>query len=89
MKKGIHPESRMVAFVESWAGNVFLAESTIKTETTYTHEWTEYPSMFIEVSSKTHPHYTGEKRLLKTGAIDKFQARQKKMEELQAKTKKK
>jgi ribosomal protein L31 len=38
--------------------------------------------MFIEVSSKTHPHYTGEKRLLKTGAVDKFYARQKKMEEL-------
>ena len=89
MKKDIHPESRKVAFVESWAGNVFIADSTLKTETTYTHEGTEYPSYFIEVSSKTHPHYTGEKRLLKTGAIDKFQARQKKMEELQAKGKKK
>ncbi|MCD5375122.1 50S ribosomal protein L31 [Candidatus Gracilibacteria bacterium] len=82
MKNGIHPESRMVAFVESGAGNVFLAKSTIKTENTYTHEGVEYPSMFIEVSSKTHPHYTGEKRLLKTGAVDKFYARQKKMEEL-------
>lgn len=85
MKKGIHPESRLVAFVESWAGNVFIAESTIKTENTHTHEGVEYPSMFIEVSSKTHPHYTGEKRLLKTGAIDKFNARKKKMEEMNKK----
>ena len=59
--------------------------STVQTEETYTHEGTEYPSVFIEVSSKTHPHYTGEKRILKTGAVDKFYARQKKAEELSKK----
>jgi len=85
MKKDIHPVSRKVAFVESWAGNVFIMNSTVKTETTHTHEGTEYPSVFIEVSSKTHPHYTGEKRILKTGAVDKFYARQKKAEELSKK----
>ncbi|MDA9129276.1 50S ribosomal protein L31 [Candidatus Gracilibacteria bacterium] len=82
MKTGIHPESRPVAFVESGAGNVFIVDSTAQTKETYTHEGTEYPSIFIEVSSKTHPHYTGEKRILKTGAVDKFYARQKKMEEM-------
>ena len=87
MKKDIHPKSRKVAFVESWAGNVFIADSTIETENTYTHEGVEYPSMFIEISSKTHPHYTGEKRILKTGAVDKFYARQKKMEEMAKKKK--
>ena len=85
MKKDIHPTSRQVAFVESWAGNVFVMNSTVQTEETYTHEGTEYPSVFIEVSSKTHPHYTGEKRILKTGAVDKFYARQKKAEELSKK----
>ena len=60
----------------------------MKTDTTYTHEGTEYPSVFIEVSSKTHPFYTGEKRILKTGAVDKFYARQKKMEEMQKAKKK-
>ncbi len=85
MKKDIHPTSRKVAFVESWAGNVFIMNSTVETEHTHTHEWTEYPSVFIEVSSKTHPHYTGEKRILKTGAVDKFYARQKKAEELSKK----
>lgn len=87
MKKDIHPKSRKVAFVESWAGNVFIAESTLQTENTYTHEWVEYPSMFVEISSKTHPFYTGEKRILKTGAVDKFYARQKKMEEMAKKKK--
>mgnify|MGYP005668437807 CR=1 FL=1 len=87
MKTDIHPESRKVAFVESWAGNVFIVDSTVKTENTYTHEGVEYPSVFIEVSSKSHPFYTGEKRILKTGAVDKFYARQKKMEELAKKKK--
>ncbi|MDC0506102.1 50S ribosomal protein L31 [Candidatus Gracilibacteria bacterium] len=85
MKKDIHPKSRKVAFVESGAGNVFIMTSTLQTELTYTHEGVEYPSVFIEVSSKTHPHYTGEKRILKTGAVDKFYARQKKAEELSKK----
>ena len=87
MKTSIHPESRKVAFVESWAGNVFIVDSTAQTENTHTHEGVEYPSIFIEVSSKSHPFYTGEKRILKTGAVDKFYARQKKMEEM-AKAKK-
>lgn len=82
MKQGIHPESRKVAFVERASGYVLIADSTIKTTETHTHEGVEYPSLFIEISSKTHPHYTGEKRILKTGAVDKFYARQKKMEEM-------
>ena len=88
MKEGIHPKSRKVAFVEGWGTHIFILDSTVETETTYTHEWTEYPSVFIEISSKTHPHYTGEQRILKTGAVDKFYARQKKMEELQKSKKK-
>jgi large subunit ribosomal protein L31 len=83
MKQGIHPESRKVAFVEQAIGYVLIVNSTIKTTGTYTYEGVEYPSVFIEISSKSHPHYTGEKRILKTGAVDKFYARQKKMEEIQ------
>lgn len=83
MKQGIHPESKKVAFVERSSGYVLIADSTIKTTETHTHEWVEYPSVYIEISSASHPFYTGEKRILKTGAVDKFYARQKKMEELQ------
>jgi len=84
MKQGIHPESRKVAFVEQASNYVLIADSTVKTDTTYTYEGVEYPSLFLETSSASHPHYTGEKKILKTGAVDKFYARQKKMEELQA-----
>ncbi len=88
MKKDIHPVSRKVAFVENGSGFVLITHSTVKTDTTHTHEWVEYPSVYVEVSSQTHPHYTGEKRILKTGAVDKFYARQKKMEEMQKAKKK-
>jgi large subunit ribosomal protein L31 len=84
MKEGIHPTSRKVAFVEQAIGYALIVNSTIKTTGTYAHEGVEYPSVFIEVSSQSHPHYTGEKRILKTGAVDKFYARQKKMEEIQS-----
>jgi len=82
MKKGIHPESRKVAFVERASGYVLIADSTLKTTETHTHEGVEYPSMFVEISSQTHPHYTGEQRILKTGSVDKFYARMKKTESL-------
>lgn len=88
MKKDIHPKSRKVAFVERSSGYVLVADSTVQTTETYEHEGTEYPSIYIEISSKTHPQYTGEQRILKTGSVDKFYARQKKMEELQKGTKK-
>lgn len=88
MKTGIHPESRKVAFVERSSGYVLIADSTVKTTETYKHEGTEYPSIYIEISSKTHPQYTGEQRILKTGAVDKFYARQKKMEEMKKAKKK-
>ncbi len=71
MKKGIHPESKMVTVICScWAK--FETVSTLKED-----------EVRIEICSKCHPFYTWEQRILKTGAVDKFYARQKKMEELQ------
>jgi large subunit ribosomal protein L31 len=82
MKSGIHPESREVVFVDRGANYVLKTLSTVNTTETYEHEGKEYPCVFIELSSASHPYYTGEQRILKTGAVDKFYARQKKMEEL-------
>jgi large subunit ribosomal protein L31 len=82
MKQGIHPESRDVIFVDRAADYTLIAISTVATKETFEHEGTEYPCVFIELSSASHPFYTGEQRLLKTGAIDKFYARQKKMDEM-------
>lgn len=76
MKTGIHPESHEVAVVCS-CGNTFKANSTVKED-----------EIRVEICSNCHPFYTGEKRILKTGAVDKFYARQKKMEEMQKAKKK-
>lgn len=70
MKKAIHPETQMVKYICS-CGNVVEVISTLK----------EAESR-IEICSKCHPFYTGEQRILKTGAVDKFYARMKKSEEM-------
>ncbi|MCH2188936.1 type B 50S ribosomal protein L31 [Candidatus Gracilibacteria bacterium] len=87
MKTGIHPESQKVAFVDRSANFVLIADSTANTKESYDHEGTTYPCIFIETSSVSHPFYTGEQKILKTGAVDKFYARQKKMEEMNKKKK--
>lgn len=76
MKTGIHPEAKIVKFICS-CGEIFELNSTVKEE-----------EIRVEVCSNCHPHYTGEQRILKTGAVDKFYARQKKMEELKKAKKK-
>ena len=77
MKKNLHPSKQKVKFICS-CGAIFEINSSIKE-----------PEVRIEVCSKCHPFYTGEKRILKTWAVDKFYARQKKMEELRKKAQKK
>lgn len=77
MKKDIHPaEYRTVMFEDMSSGAVFLIGSTIRTSETGTHEGKEYPKVVVEISSKSHPFYTGEDRSLdKTGRVEKFKQR--------------
>lgn len=82
MKKGIHPESREILFVDRSANFVLKTRSTLQPKDTSEYEGKEYPVMFVETSSASHPFYTGQKVLLKTSSIDKFYARQKKTENL-------
>lgn len=74
MKDGIHPDYREVVFQDSGADFSFLTRSTINTKETI--KWTdgnEYPLVKIEVSSKSHPFYTGKQMILDTaGRVDKF-----------------
>lgn len=79
MKKDIHPDNhRPVIFEDSAAGARFLVKSTVTTE--QTDKWddgNEYPKVSIEVSSASHPIYTGEERSVgKAGRVEKFRARQ-------------
>ena len=85
MKKGIHPESKEILVVDRSADFVLKVFSTAKTADTYEFEGKEYPCIFVETSSASHPFYTGEQKILKTWAVDKFYARMKKAEELNKK----
>ena len=79
MKKGIHPDSyRLVAFKDMSNGQVFLTKSTIQTREAEVVEGEEYPLVKLEISSSSHPFYTGK---MTAGRVDKFMNRyQKHME---------
>ncbi len=74
MKEGIHPEYREVVFQDQSADFSFKTRSTISTrETIKWEDGNEYPLVKIEVSSKSHPFYTGKQVILDTaGRVDKF-----------------
>jgi large subunit ribosomal protein L31 len=78
MKKDIHPENyRHVIFHDNSSGERFLVGSTIETEKT--EKWTdgkEYPIAFVDVSSASHPFYTGQEKVMDTaGRVERFKAR--------------
>lgn len=79
MKKDTHPkEYRSVVFVDSGTGEQFLTRSTVKTSETvvYKEDNKEYPAFYVEVSSATHPFYTGQEKVMDTaGRVDKFKKR--------------
>lgn len=77
MKKDIHPGGyRQVIFEDMASGESFLIGSTIRATETGTFEGKEYPKVTVEISSKSHPFYTGEDRTLdKTGRVERFKLR--------------
>ncbi|MGL4996205.1 MAG: type B 50S ribosomal protein L31 [Deefgea sp.] len=74
MKQGIHPDYREVIFYDIGADFKFLTRSTIQSKETFL--WTdgkEYPLVKIDVSSESHPFYTGKQKNVDTaGRIEKF-----------------
>ncbi len=88
MKKAIHPTNyRTVLFRDVSNGNSYLIGATGKCEETITGEdGKEYPVFETEVSSSSHPHYTGEHRVMDSaGRADRFNARIKAAEEKKVK----
>jgi large subunit ribosomal protein L31 len=76
MKDGIHPEYREVAFKDIGADHVFIVRSTLQTRDKITLEGKEYPLVNLDISSKSHPFYTGKQKILDTGGrVDKFKKR--------------
>jgi large subunit ribosomal protein L31 len=77
MKADIHPEYREVVFQDLSSDFAFLTRSTIKSkETIKWEDGNEYPLVKVEVSSASHPFYTGKHKLMDTGGrVDRFKRR--------------
>ena len=77
MKAGIHPEYRHVVFHDVTSEFKILTRSTLSSkETTKWEDGNEYPLIKVEISSATHPFYTGKNKIVDTsGRVDKFRKR--------------
>jgi large subunit ribosomal protein L31 len=80
MKSGIHPESyRLVVFKDMSNEEMFLCKSTAETRDNIEYEGKTYPLVKMEISSTSHPFYTGKMKLVDTaGRVDKFMNKYKK-----------
>lgn len=74
MKKGIHPEYHQVVFQDSSTGFKFMAGSTVNSdETIKMDDGNTYPLIRVEISSDSHPFYTGREKFTQAdGAVDRF-----------------
>ena len=76
MKRDIHPEYREVLFHDTSVDQYFLIPSTIQTDQTKEWEGKSYPYCPLDISSASHPFYTGKHKLVDTGGrVDKFNKR--------------
>lgn len=82
MKKDIHPDNyRPVLFIDNSDGTEFIIPSTVKTTETGKSKGDkkEYPIFRVEISSATHPFYTGQEKTLDTaGRVERFKQKQQK-----------
>ena len=77
MKSGIHPENyRTVVFKDMSNGDTFFSRSTVNTKESVEIDGETYPIVKMEISSSSHPFYTGKSKLVDTaGRVDKFMNR--------------
>jgi len=77
MKSDIHPEYRPVVFLDIASGESFLTRSTITTSETVTYDdGNEYPLAKVDISSASHPFFTGTMTIVDTaGRVERFERR--------------
>jgi large subunit ribosomal protein L31 len=77
MKADIHPKYRPVVFQDVTSDFAFLTRSTLASKDSVKWEdGQEYPLIKIEVSSHSHPFYTGKQKMMDTsGRVDRFRKR--------------
>ncbi|ETA73993.1 50S ribosomal protein L31 [Ligilactobacillus equi DPC 6820] len=73
MKQGIHPEYHEVVFMDSATGYKFVSGSTKTSDETVEFEGKTYPLIRVEISSDSHPFYTGRQKFTQAdGRVDRF-----------------
>ncbi len=72
-EKDIHPDYRPVVFLDTTTGYKFLSGSTKSTKETVEFEGETYPLIRVEISSDSHPFYTGRQKFTQAdGRVDRF-----------------
>lgn len=78
MKEKIHPEYREVVFQDMSTGEQFLIGSAIKTQKTVDYQGKKYPLVTVDISSASHPFFTGKQKFIDAaGRVEKFQRKYK------------
>ena len=85
MKKDIHPQVNSVVFVDTSCGVEFVTTSTLSSDRTREINGVSHFIIPIEISSASHPFYTGKQMLIRR--VEKFEERMKKQEKVAAKRK--
>ena len=76
MKKDIHPEYHKVLFVDTSTGKEWVSRSTITSDKTKEVDGEELPVVRLEISSESHPFWTGQQREVDSeGRVDRFRKR--------------
>ena len=77
MRADIHPNYRPVVFQDMSEGVNFVIRSTVETKDTITLEdGAEYPLVKVEISSASHPFFTGTMKIVDTaGRVERFERR--------------
>ena len=76
MKTDTHPTYAPVVFRDLASGATFLTRSTVASNKTIELDGVEYPVIDVEISSESHPFYTGKQRIMDSaGRVEKFNQR--------------
>lgn len=77
MKADIHPKNyRQVVFQDASSGTQFIIGSTVEADETVTVDGVQYPLCTVEISSASHPFYTGKQATIdRAGRVDRFKKR--------------
>ncbi|WP_309617375.1 type B 50S ribosomal protein L31 [Salinibacterium sp.] len=76
MKTDIHPTYNAIVFRDLASGATFLTRSTATSDKTIDLDGSTYPVIDVEISSESHPFYTGKQRIMDSaGRVEKFNSR--------------